>query len=164
MQLRSEAAEALEKLFSEAKHQGIKLMMASAYRSYEQQEGLYNFYTEQDGHAKADGYSARPGHSEHQTGLAVDVEPLNRVCELEECFAGTPEGQWVAANAFKYGYIIRYEKGKKGLTGYEYEPWHLRYLGSELAANVKNSELTLEEYFKMPAHPDYPANIYQLKN
>lgn len=164
MQLRLQASTHLEHLFTSANNQGIKLMMASAYRSYDKQADLYNFYIEKNGQASADDYSARPGHSEHQTGLAVDIEPLNRMCELEECFATTPEGLWLADNAPSYGFIIRYEKNKKAITGYEYEPWHLRFLGIELAEKVKRSGLTLEEYFKLPAYSVYPTKIYELKN
>lgn len=162
MQLRYVAARALERLVIEARNNGLELMLTSAYRSYDQQVGLYNFYTEKNGQASADGYSARPGHSEHQTGLAVDLAPLSRFCELEECFGDTPEGKWLASNAPKYGFIIRYEKGNRLLTGYEYEPWHVRYIGEELASKINSSGQTLEQHFKLPARPDYPAKIYTL--
>jgi zinc D-Ala-D-Ala carboxypeptidase len=163
MKLRKDAATALEHLFKDAKAAGLDLLLASAYRSYEQQSGLYNFYVEKSGQKSADEYSARPGYSEHQTGLGVDVEPSSRECELQECFASTAEGIWVAANAHRQGFIIRYEKGEQNLTGYEFEPWHLRYIGIELATELKKSGKTMEQHFNLPAYPDYPLSPIQLK-
>lgn len=147
MKLRDEAATALEAMFQSAQSAGFELMIASAFRSQSTQQGLYNRYVAQDGQAAADTYSARPGHSEHQTGWGVDVEPASRQCEVEVCFADLPEGQWVAANARHFGYIVRYEKGKDSLTGYTYEPWHLRYVGRELATELAKTGSTLEQFF-----------------
>jgi D-alanyl-D-alanine carboxypeptidase len=108
------------------------------------------------GKAVADSQSARPGYSEHQTGLAVDVEPTSRKCEVEACFGDTPEGKWVAANAHKFGFIIRYPKNMQSVTGYIYEPWHIRYVGKELAGEMhKQNIATLEQFFGLEAAPDY---------
>jgi D-alanyl-D-alanine carboxypeptidase len=157
MLMRSDAAQALEQLVTAAKDQAsLQLMLSSAYRSYGFQRGLYNRYVSQQGQAVADSQSARPGHSEHQTGLAADVEPASRTCEVETCFATTPEGKWVAANAYSYGFVVRYPEGKQGITGYIYEPWHLRYVGTELATAIHAAgNPTLEEFFGLPAAADY---------
>jgi D-alanyl-D-alanine carboxypeptidase len=156
MKLRREAANALKELHDGAARQSLQLMVSSAYRSYNFQSGLYNRYVQQQGRAAADTQSARPGFSEHQTGLAVDVEPASRKCEVEACFSQTPEGQWVAANAYTYGFIVRYPEGKQQVTGYIYEPWHLRYVGKTLAAEVhKQGNPTLEEFFGLEEAPDY---------
>jgi D-alanyl-D-alanine carboxypeptidase len=156
MQMRKEAATAIEQMFADAKKDGLTLMVSSAFRSYDYQEGLYNTYVKQQGRAVADTQSARPGYSEHQTGWAVDVEPSSRECEVEECFADTPEGKWVAENAYKYGFVIRYHEGKQDTTGYIYEPWHLRYVAKDLAAEIKKQgNPTLEEFFGLPKAPDY---------
>ena len=101
---------------------------------------LYNSYVNRDGKAKADTYSARPGHSEHQTGLAMDIN------NASDAFNNTPEAKWIAANCWKYGFILRYPQGKQNITGYKYESWHVRYLGNDLAKEVYNSGLTLEEF------------------
>lgn len=156
MSLRPEAAHALEELYKDAKQSGLELMVASAYRGNKYQQSLYYTYVERQGQAEADTQSARPGHSEHQTGWAVDVEPASRKCEVEACFGGMPEGQWVAANAYKYGFVIRYQKDKQAITGYIYEPWHLRYVGKALAEELhKQGNPTLEEFFGLEAAPDY---------
>ena len=119
---------------------GLSLNVCSGFRSYSYQATLYNNYVARDGKAKADTYSARPGHSEHQTGLAADINYAG------DWFNTTPEAAWLAANCWKYGFIIRYPKGKDDITGYKYEGWHVRYLGKELAKLVYDSGLTLEEY------------------
>ena len=156
MQMRQAAADAIEQMFADAKKDGLDLMVSSAYRSKAYQDGLYNTYVKQQGQAEADSQSARPGYSEHQTGWAIDVEPASRHCEVEECFGDTPEGKWVAANAYKYGFVVRYHEGKQDITGYIYEPWHIRYVGKDLAAEVKKQgNPTLEEFFGLPAAPDY---------
>jgi D-alanyl-D-alanine carboxypeptidase len=156
MQVRAAVAAALEDLVAAAGKDGLDLMVSSAYRSYAYQEGLYNTYVRQQGQAVADTQSARPGHSEHQTGLAVDIEPASRECEIEECFGDLPEGKWVAANAYKYGFVVRYAKGKDHITGYIYEPWHLRYVGKPLAAELHRlGNPTLEEFFELDPAPDY---------
>ena len=156
MKLQAIAAQATETLFAAAKKDKLELMVASAYRSSDYQKGLYNGYVKQQGQAAADTQSARPGHSEHQTGLALDVEPATRKCEVEACFADLPEGQWVAANAYKHGFVLRYHKDKESITGYIFEPWHLRYVGKALAQKLHDEgDPTLEEFFSLPPAPDY---------
>lgn len=162
MHLRQDVATALERLVAGARTQDISLMLASGYRSYGFQVGLYNSYVRQSGRVAADTFSARPGFSEHQTGLAADLEPVSRKCEVDQCFADTPEGRWLAANAYKYGFIIRYPKDQQSLTGYEYEPWHVRYVGKDLAAQLHASGQTLEQFFGLPAQVDYTQNPYRL--
>ncbi|MCQ2479747.1 MAG: M15 family metallopeptidase [Clostridia bacterium] len=134
------AQSAFNTMQSAAAKEGINLYIVSGFRSYSTQASIYNNYVARDGKAAADRYSARPGHSEHQTGLAFDVNSLS------QSFENTPEGRWLAANCYKYGFIIRYPKGKESITGYMYEPWHIRYLGTSTATSVYNSGLTLEEY------------------
>lgn len=120
---------------------GISLWILSSYRSYEDQEAIYNRYVAQDGRDAADTYSSRPGHSDHQTGYTFDLN------SLEQDFQYDPAGQWLDKNCYKYGFIIRYPKGKDSSTGYMYEPWHVRYIGVDLATKVTQSGLSLEEYF-----------------
>jgi D-alanyl-D-alanine carboxypeptidase len=163
MHTRQDAASALQSLFAAASRQNIKLMLGSGYRSYTAQAEIYNTSLANKGQAETGSSSARPGHSEHQTGLAVDVEPTNRSCEFELCFAQTPEGRWVSANAYKYGFIVRYKEGTENLTGYEYEPWHIRYVGIALAKQIHQSNKTLEQFFNLPAFNDYPLNSFILK-
>ncbi len=131
---------ALQQMFADAAAQGLNLFVRSGFRSYNTQKSLYDSYVRRDGKAAADRYSARAGHSEHQTGLAFDINKAN------SSFEGTPEAAWLAANCHRYGFIIRYPKGKEHITGYIYEPWHVRYLGVDTATAVYNSGLTLEEY------------------
>jgi len=119
---------------------GLSYWITSGYRSYSYQSQLYNNYAARDGYAKADTYSARPGYSEHQTGLAMDINVAG------DSFGYTPESKWLAANCWKYGFIIRYPQGKQNITGYKYEPWHVRYLGKQLAKEVYDSGLSLEEF------------------
>lgn len=140
------AQEALQQLFSDAQKDGINLYKISGFRSYPTQVQLYNNYVERDGKEAADKYSARPGYSEHQTGLTYDVGGVNSDKNLYESFGETEEGQWIAKNAHKYGFIVRYPKGKENITGYQYEPWHLRYLGKDTATKVYKSDKALEEY------------------
>ena len=147
-QLRSVAYEGLKELFKAAsEEEGYELYARSGYRSYNTQTSLYSSYVESYGQTAADKYSAKPGQSEHQTGLSIDItcEALNY--RLDDTFVDTEEGKWVAENAHRFGYIIRYPKGKEDITGYLYEPWHIRFLGKELAKEVYDSGLTLEEYF-----------------
>ncbi len=135
-----EAQSAFDEMAEGAAKDGIKLYIASGFRSYDYQAGLYQRYVERDGAEMADTYSARPGHSEHQTGLAFDLN------EISDAFAGTPEAEWLAEHAHEYGFIIRYPADKEDITGYSYEPWHVRYLGKEIAEKVYESGLCLEEY------------------
>ncbi|MDP4097187.1 M15 family metallopeptidase [Paenibacillus sp. P96] len=145
--LRKEAAKALEDLFAAAEKDGIYLAGVSGYRSEERQKVIFNQYVAKDGEEKAKTYSAYPGTSEHQTGLAIDVSGTDGSCAAESCFAGTPEAEWLAAHAADFGFIIRYPEGKEKITGYKYEPWHLRYVGIDLAKEVSTQGITLEEYF-----------------
>lgn len=147
-QMRAEAAQALQQLLQESLKNGHPLQTISAYRSYEIQAVTYNNYVARDGVAQADAYSARPGYSEHQTGLAVDLG--NGTCDLEICFGDTPAGKWLAANAHEHGFIIRYQNGKNEITGYQYEPWHLRYTGKELSKELYTTGQALEEFFGLP--------------
>lgn len=163
MRVRSEAASSLEKLAASASTNGIKLTLVSGYRSYATQSNVYNSYVATQGMAAADSFSARPGHSEHQTGLAADLGAASGQCQLEKCFGDTAEGKWLAANAYKYGFIIRYQKDKTNLTGYDYEPWHIRYVGAELATEMNKTGQTLEQFFELPNYVNYPVSSYQLK-
>lgn len=135
-----EAQSAFEEMQAAAKKDGYSLTIVSGFRSYSYQSQLYNGYVNRDGKAAADTYSARPGYSEHQTGLAMDLNNASRY------FNGTPEAKWIAANCWKYGFIVRYPEGKESITGYNQEAWHVRYLGKQLAKEVYDSGLTLEEF------------------
>ncbi|WP_453993381.1 cell wall-binding repeat-containing protein [Bacillus nitroreducens] len=141
-----EAGAALEKMFRAANQAGITLYAQSGYRSYATQKMLYNNYVARHGEKEANRFSAKPGQSEHQTGLAMDVTSKSVDLQLVEKFGDTKEGKWVAKNAAKYGFIIRYPKGKENLTGYMYEPWHLRYVGVEHAIFMEKHQLILEQY------------------
>lgn len=153
--LRSEAAQATRQLKAGAAEAGVGLRVVSGYRSYGTQQSVYQSYVRNDGQARADTYSARPGYSEHQTGLAVDLGNVGGSCDLEICFASTAGGRWLAQHAHEYGFVIRYPEGKTPVTGYQYEPWHLRYVGKELSAEIKKTGQTLEEFFGLPAAPGY---------
>lgn len=131
---------ALKKLQQGAAAAGYSMPLLSGFRSYSRQQTLYNNYVARDGQALADTYSARPGHSEHQSGLAFDVG------QLDNNYGETAAGKWLKENAHKYGFIIRYLKEKENITGYQYEPWHIRYVGVEHATNIYNQGITLEEY------------------
>lgn len=144
--MRKEAAEALKDMFDGAKADGIYLAGVSAYRSESTQSVLFNNYVERDGEEKARTYSAVPGHSEHQTGLAIDVSGSDGKCAATGCFGGTPEAVWIAGHAHEYGFIVRYPEGKQSITGYMYEPWHIRYVGKEVASEIASRDITLEEY------------------
>ena len=128
---------------ADAKAVGLNIYIASGYRPYVSQESIYNRYIKRDGKVAADTYSARPGYSEHQTSYTFDLNSIN------DSFAYTDEGKWVNENAYLYGFIIRFPKGKDKYTGYKYEPWHLRYVGYELAKKLYNDGdwISLEEYF-----------------
>lgn len=145
--MRKEAAEALEELFEGAKKDGLHLGGVSGYRSYDYQKSLFNRYVKEQGEEEARKVSAVPGHSEHQTGLAMDVSDSSGKCAAEDCFADMKEGNWLAEHAHEYGFIIRYPKGKESITGYSYEPWHIRYVGKEIAKDIYEKDLTLEEYY-----------------
>lgn len=135
-----EAEQAFQTMKQAAIKEGLNIYISSSFRSYQYQEKLYNKYVARDGKEKADTYSARPGHSEHQTGLAFDLNTI------DDSFANTPEAKWVAEHAHEYGFIVRYPADKTEITGFKYEPWHIRYLGVETATKVYQSGLCLEEY------------------
>jgi len=156
MQLSTQIIPAVEQLFAAAKQDGLSLMVASGYRSYQTQVAVYGNEVKRNGQQTADRQSARPGHSEHQTGLALDVEPTTRQCEVAVCFGDLPEGKWIAQNAHKFGFIIRYSQPHEATTGYTYEPWHIRYVGKSLAAELrKQGNPPLERFFELSAAPDY---------
>lgn len=145
-QMRKEASDALVRLFQAAEAEGVMLYCASGYRSVEEQAAVYQREVELGGETAANLVSAKPTQSEHQTGLAMDVTSDSVGGELTQAFAGTAEGKWIAENAYKYGFIIRYLKDKTDITGYSYEPWHIRYVGEGVAKQIHNNNLTLEEY------------------
>ena len=151
--LRRDAARALEALVTSASQAGARLMLLDGYRSYLEQVRVHERALARQGIATAERFVARAGHSEHQTGLAADVGRLDRRCELDRCFARTLEGEWLARNAYQYGFVIRYQAGHEPITGYEYEPWHLRYVGTELAADIRRTGVSLERYFGLPFRP-----------
>lgn len=155
--LRAEAADAMVAMFAAAKAEGAGgMQLQSAYRSYTTQVVVYNRYVSQVGQAGADAQSARPGFSEHQTGLAADISSLPATCVLAACFGDTPQGTWLVANAYRFGYLLRYPADKVAVTGYMYEPWHFRYIGAALATEMHDEGVTtLEEFFGLPPAPDY---------
>lgn len=144
MKLVKEAKNSFEEMSAAASQENLNIIAMSTYRSYTYQETLYNKYVSIDGQEKADTYSARPGHSEHQTGLAVDV--YNKILPYTS-FEETKEFTWMQENAHKYGYILRYPKDKVKQTGYQYESWHYRYVGIEIATYLHNHNITYDEYF-----------------
>jgi D-alanyl-D-alanine carboxypeptidase len=157
-QLRADAAAALEEMFHAALSEiGVQLVAQSGYRSYSVQVRAYDYYVNSLGVAGADLTSARPGFSEHQTGMAMDILDTVSGCSTDgRCFADTAAGQWLAANAYRFGYVLRYPDGGTPITGYEYEPWHYRWVGVPAATEMHNTGVaTLEEFFGLPAAPDY---------
>lgn len=142
----SEAREAFEQMKSDAAKEGIYLNAFSTYRSYWSQYTLYNSYVSNYGQDPTDTFSAKPGFSEHQTGLAFDIGGVDRSLWAEDDFKYTDEAKWLKENCTKYGFILRYPEGKEWITGYMYESWHFRYIGVEHSKNFENSDLTLEEY------------------
>lgn len=141
--LTNDTLKAFNKMKEEAKKEGLNIYISSGFRSYATQKTIYNNYVKRDGKEEADTYSARPGYSEHQTGLAFDVNTIS------SAFDNTKEAKWLSANCYKYGFILRYPKGKDNETGYMYESWHFRYVGENLASKLYNNGdwITLESYF-----------------
>ncbi len=146
--MRAEAAEAFHRMVEQASENGIELKMTTAYRSYAFQKILYDNYVAKEGEAAASKFSARPGQSEHQTGLAVDVSSPSVGYQLTNEYGETKEGKWLAEHAQEFGFIIRYPKGKEDITGYQYEPWHIRYVGLAAAKEIHQRSLTLEEFLQ----------------
>ena len=145
--MRPEAAAALEDLFEAAAQDGITLYATSGYRSYSTQKAIFERKLERMDEKQANASVAKPGYSEHQTGLAMDIEgETTKGTGLTEAFGESPEGIWTAEHCAEYGFIIRYPKGKTNITGYIYEPWHLRYVGKEAAAEITELGVTFEEY------------------
>lgn len=145
-QLRQQASDALVKLFAAADSDGVTLYCASGYRSYSMQEDLFAENVAAYGEEQANLVSAKPGQSEHQTGLCMDLTCESMGMDLQESFADTAEGQWIANNAQNYGFIIRFPEGKTDITGYSYEPWHIRYVGVDAAKEIHSKNETFEEY------------------
>ncbi len=142
---RKEVVDAFLNMWGDAKSEGIYLLVDSAYREYERQESVYKDYENQKGTKYADSIAARPGYSEHQTGLSLDI--YSKECMSASSFKDSKTYAWLIANAHKYGFILRYPEGKDKITGYKYESWHYRYLGVELATKVYNEGITYDEYY-----------------
>ena len=160
--LRQVPAAALEELVAAAKEDNVILNGVSGYRSYARQKAIYRNNIKTKGLAHTEQYSAKPGFSEHQSGLSIDISARSNNNALTARFGTTKEGIWLAKNCYKYGFIIRYPKGKEAITGYSYEPWHIRYVGVGLATYLTENNLTLEEYYGYqpkatiaPSKPDY---------
>lgn len=134
------------KLSAAAAKEGRNITFSSGFRTYDYQSIIYNSYVDVDGQAVADTYSARPGYSEHQSGLAIDVNSITHD------FDGTPEARWLEEHCHEYGFILRYPNGKENITGYQYESWHIRYVGTDISYPVHASGLTLEEYFEIDSY------------
>ena len=151
-QMRPEAAAALQQMFAAYQSQtGASLSVVSPYRSYADQVSVYNGWVSRLGQAQADRQSARPGYSEHQSGLAVDIDTA-----VSQSFGQTAAGKWLATNSWQYGFIVRYQDGQEAITGYEYEPWHFRYVGIPLATELQKEGFpSLETFFGYPPAPNY---------
>ncbi len=156
--LRNVAQKAANDFLGAGKVVGHDMMVASGFRSYELQQTYFSNYVRSYGEAAANQFSARPGQSEHQTGLAFDIATTDRKCYLEECFSDTPAGAWAATHAHEYGLILRYPKGKETTTKYTFEPWHFRYVGVEFATALHTTGLTLDE-----ARPALQVALQELK-
>lgn len=154
-ELRAEAADALARMYADAADAGAGFRVSSGYRSYAEQRAQYGQYVAQYGRAYADRISARPGHSEHQTGLTVDLH-VTEDDRGSAVFAQTAAGRWIAEHAHEYGFVESYPQGKESVTGYRWEPWHLRYVGVDVAAAMRDSgEITLQEFMGVEDSPDY---------
>ncbi|MFJ6416991.1 D-alanyl-D-alanine carboxypeptidase family protein [Paeniglutamicibacter sp. NPDC091659] len=148
IRLETRTAAAYRDLAKAARRDGVNIKLTSGYRSYKSQKTIFDNYTVWYGPEKARSLAAKPGTSEHQTGLSLDVGNFNRKCALNDCFATTPVGRWMGKNAPKYGFVLRYPKGQEAVTGYKYEPWHFRYVGATQArAMAKKKSKTLEHYY-----------------
>lgn len=143
--VRNDIESALINMFSAAETDSYYLMIGSGYRSAELQSVYFYGLASSVGEEAANQSIARPGQSEHQTGLAVDISTVSQQCYLSECFAATGDGIWLVENSYKYGFILRYPEGKESITGYSYEPWHFRYVGVDLATAIHDSGLTFDE-------------------
>ena len=157
LRLRSEAALATASLAAAMAESGEgTLILNSGFRTYKTQKGLYDRTRAARGSVEAEKLIARPGHSEHQLGLAGDFSVQGQGCVIMVCFGKTAGGKWLAENAYKHGFIVRYQKGYRSITGFQYEPWHFRYVGVELATEMKTKGInTLEEFWELGSMPDY---------
>ncbi|WP_240183631.1 M15 family metallopeptidase [Leifsonia aquatica] len=155
--MRPEVADALVAMFHAGKQEaGLDFSVQSAYRSFDSQTRVYDDDVARNGQAYADTDTARPGHSEHQTGLAVDISAVPAKCSLAACFADTPQGTWLAANAWRFGFLLRYPADKVPVTGFTFEPWHFRFIGVPLAAHLHATGVTtLEEFFHCAGGTEY---------
>ena len=160
LKLRADAAEALQEMAGDMARLGAGVLFVnSAHRTYEYQAQLFQSKVKQYGLSLALLKSAKAGYSEHQTGLAVDVSVPEQGCAILECFGETKAGKWIADYSWRYGFIVRYQKDTTAITGYAYEPWHLRFIGKELAKEYHDGGFTtFEEFWNMPAAPDYLAD------
>ncbi|MCI9887103.1 M15 family metallopeptidase [Micrococcales bacterium 31B] len=144
-----------EAMFVAAASQGVTLLAVSGFRTYAYQVSLFEGYQQTSGPEQTLIRSARPGYSEHQTGFAFDVAG-DQGCVLSACFAETNAARWVEAHAFEFGFCVRYGLEQGAITGYDYEPWHLRYVGREVAAEMVARKIyTLEQFYGLPAAPNY---------
>lgn len=148
LEMKADAYKAFKKMRKAAKADGVSFKICSAYRSYETQKWLYQNYLSTMGKELRDIRSAAPGRSEHHTGYAIDITAKSMGWTLSQEFANTSEGKWIKKNCAEYGFIIRYPKGKTDITGYDYEPWHLRYVGVDVAKEITEKDVTLEEYLR----------------
>ncbi len=155
--LQKDAAIALKQMAAAMKKAGAgTLWLNSGYRSYSTQVDVHARQVKALGLAAGERLAARPGYSEHQTGLAADVSAIGQGCSIQVCFAKTKAGKWLAANAWQYGWILRYENGQTAVTGYQFEPWHFRYVGVEMATDYKAKRAkSLEAFWGLPAAPKY---------
>lgn len=154
-QLREDAAAAASEMLADMRAEGIAVSLTSAYRPYDEQVTTYQHWVDVNGQESADTISARPGHSEHQTGLAMDLADGSG-CDLKECFAQTEAAQWAAEHAHEHGFVLRFPEGGQDVTGYAYEPWHYRYVGEQRAQEFQDSgAATLEEFYGTGPAPDY---------
>ncbi|MFF1571429.1 M15 family metallopeptidase [Leifsonia sp. NPDC058292] len=155
--MRQQTADALLALFAAGRAEaGLEFSVQSAYRAYDSQVRVYDDDVARNGRVYADTDTARPGHSEHQTGLAVDISAVPAKCSLDACFAQTPQGVWLAANAYRFGFLLRYPADKVAVTGFTFEPWHFRFVGVPLATELHRTGVTtLEEFFGVPGGTQY---------
>lgn len=147
--LLQEVIDAYTEMTSAGADEGLQFVMVSGFRTYQEQEQLYNDYVAREGQEEADQYSALPGHSEHQSGLAFDIGSTVSASTIDVSFEDTPEYEWMRDTAHEYGFIIRYQEGKEDITGINFEPWHLRYVGVEAATEMYDEGLVLEEYLRI---------------
>jgi D-alanyl-D-alanine carboxypeptidase len=155
--LRKEASTASYRMAMAMRAEGAgSMVIQSGYRSFAEQSTIYDRQVARFGLKAGEALAARPGYSEHQTGWAMDVSARGQGCQIRVCFGKTKAGTWLVANAYKYGFIIRYPEFATPVTGYQYEPWHLRYVGKPLAKAMHDAKVsTLEKYFSLPSAPNY---------